>query len=507
MAVFGVDKKELDDFKTRQEERFASIQVAIASLQKAIDSKVTDSEIVAKTAAENAAQNQQKTQEMTEQIRLVVAEIEQAKLASAEELSATRKFKTAVESLSEQLSEKLGSINTQYASFLSVQDKINSEIEELSAKIQSVDSYLKLSAQLPIAIEEANKSISEVKNTSDTIKNTLAHAVSRKSDIDELHKKILGENITNEDGKTEHVDGIKDELEKTYRGLSDVASNLDATISNLTGETTKQHETLLIKIRTQYDDLLKAASDRYAAVNLQLTGLLPGAMAEGLSAAYEKKKLDEEASLTNYEKNFKNAIQGLVVISLIPLAVDLYLLAFAGKDLVQVIKDTPSLIVAILPLYFPVLWLAYSSNKRLNLSKRLIEEYTHKLVLGKTFSGLSNQIDTLSQQDEIKDELRTRLLFNVLQVSAENPGKLISNYNKSDHPLMEAIENSTKLSDSVEKLAKIPGFSALAKKLADKSDVLLKAQADKVVHGLDAQNSLDNSKLSPAAANSTTNST
>ena len=203
--------------------------------------------------------------------------------------------------------------------------------------------------------------------------------------------------------------------------------------------------------------------------------------------------MDEENSLLRYEVNFKNAITGLVFISLIPLAVDLYLLVGLNKDLVQVIKDTPSLIVAILPLYFPVLWLAYSANKRLNLSKRLIEEYTHKLVLGKTFSGLSNQIETLSHQDEIKDELRTRLLFNVLQVSAENPGKLITNYNKTDHPLMEALENSSKLSDSVERLAKIPGFSALARKLADKNDLLLKTQADKVVHGMNSQAAFDNS--------------
>jgi hypothetical protein len=131
--------------------------------------------------------------------------------------------------------------------------------------------------------------------------------------------------------------------------------------------------------------------------------------------------------------------------------------------------------------------MAYTANKRINLSKRLIEEYTHKAVLGKTFSGLSNQIDLLPQQSEVKEELRTQLLFNILQVSAENPGKLISNYNKSDHPLMDALENSAKLSDAVDSLSRIPGFASLAKKLGEKTDELLETQRKKVEAGLSAQ--------------------
>jgi hypothetical protein len=205
----------------------------------------------------------------------------------------------------------------------------------------------------------------------------------------------------------------------------------------------------------------------------------------------KKKKTDEETALKGYNLGFRLAILGLVFVSLIPLAVDVYLLNWKGADLVKVLQDTPNLIISILPLYFPVLWLAYSTNKRLNLSKRLIEEYTHKAVLGKTFSGLSNQIDSLPQESLVKDELRTRLLFNILQVSAENPGKLITNYQKSDHPLMEALETSAKLSDSVDALSKIPGFSSIAKRLSAKSDELLRAQERKVDVGLATQDVLE----------------
>ncbi len=490
MTIFGFDRKEFDDFKKRQDEITLEFRSSFNALQKAIESKITDSEVVAKTAADDALLNQQKTQALANQVETVVSEIEKAKTTADEELHAIQKYKIAIESKVSELENQLEVTNARYATFLAVQENVDSGINDITNKIQTLDSHLKISSELPTAIDEIQKNVADSKTISETIKNTLAHAVTRKGEIDELHKKIIGEDVEYQDGKFEHINGTKDELEKSFTELQSKTKNLNDVIDAQSTEVRTEYEEKFTLIGTEYDALLKSASDRYVAVNTQLTGLLPGAMAEGLSAAYEKKKIDEELSLSKYEGNFKNAIIGLVFVSLIPLAVDLYLLAFAGKDLVQVIKDTPSLIVAILPLYFPVLWLAYSSNKRLNLSKRLIEEYTHKLVLGKNFSGLSNQIETLSHQDEIKDELRTRLLFNVLQVSAENPGKLISNYNKSDHPLMEAIENSGKLSDSVERLAKIPGFSALAKKLSDKSDVLLKAQAAKVEHGLETQESI-----------------
>lgn len=259
--------------------------------------------------------------------------------------------------------------------------------------------------------------------------------------------------------------------------------------------------------KEEFDKITTTAQNEYSSIHEQLLSLLPGAMATGLSAAYESKKDDETTSLNKFENNFTNAIRLMMAISLIPLGVDIYLLGVQGKDLVHVIKDTPSLIIAILPLYFPVLWLAYSYNKKINLSKRLIEEYTHKSVLGKTFSGLSNQIDTLQQQESIKNDLRTRLLFNVLQVSAENPGKLITDYNKSDHPIMEALENSSKLSGSIDALTKIPGLSSLVKTLSEKNDEIFNKQAKKVEDGINANITIEGKLTAEANTKSNEEST
>jgi len=155
-----------------------------------------------------------------------------------------------------------------------------------------------------------------------------------------------------------------------------------------------------------------------------------------------------------------------------------------GKSLETTILQIPRLVLAILPLYVPILWVAYSTNKKINLSKRLIEEYTHKEVLSKTYEGLSEQISSLDSSKASKD-LRTKLLYNILEVSSENPGKLISNYDKSDHPLMDALEKSVQLTNAVDKLDRIPGLSKIATYLDKKTDKILASEGVKAERGIE----------------------
>jgi hypothetical protein len=97
-----------------------------------------------------------------------------------------------------------------------------------------------------------------------------------------------------------------------------------------------------------------------------------------------------------------------------------------------------------MPLYIPLIWTTISANKKVNLSKRLIEEYSHKQVLSMTIQGLSNQIDELDN-DDIAEELRTQLLASFLKVTSENPGKLISDYQKSDNPMLNFFDRDRKV--------------------------------------------------------------
>ncbi|RZU38188.1 hypothetical protein EV700_2766 [Fluviicoccus keumensis] len=474
----------LDSFK-------AQVLDQLKILQENIDLKVTDSEEVASTAANNAVNSEKRIMDTESKVRDAIEKLESYRDEASKELLKIKTEREGAEEAHKSIKLVFEENQALQSQIIDAKDAVENAVTEASKNVDKVKLLLSENQKLPESVAGINELLESTRTLSDNMQNLLDHSLKKKSEIDDLYNKIYGYEVKGSDGDVSHIDGLRDELQRSYEAISKNTTELDTKIQNLTGTITDKHRSELEGQLSAFETLVNDSKSRISAINDQLTGLLPGAMAEGLSAAYEKKKDDEIKSLAKFENNFQTAIIGMVFVSLIPFCVDIYLLAWKGANLVQVIKDTPSLIVAILPLYFPVLWLAFSTNKKSNLSKRLIEEYTHKAVLGKTFSGLSNQIETLPRESAIKEELRTRLLFNLLQVSSENPGKLITNYNKSDHPLMEALENSAKLSDSVDALAKLPGFSTIAKKLATRTEDILKEETKKVEAGLAVQEALE----------------
>jgi chromosome segregation ATPase len=307
----------------------------------------------------------------------------------------------------------------------------------------------------------------------------------RKSELDEIYYEIVGyeEDVEGSDEKLK-VAGLKDELDQAYERLQMGAESLK-------GELTEIRENALRSFNndteTREKSFRAAIADwksEYAALSSEVKKLLPDALTAGLSFAFSEKRKAEILEGYKASKTFNWAIIGLVIVSIIPFAINVYLIQ-QGRSLESVIADMPRIVTSILPLYIPFLWLAYSSNKRINLSKRLVEEYTHKEVLSKTYEGLSSQIESIRDSD-MSSELRIKLLSNILDVSSENPGKLISDYNKSDHPLMDALEKSSKLTEAVDNLSKIPGLKKLVTFLDKKSDEILARETKKIDTSLDA---------------------
>ena len=182
---------------------------------------------------------------------------------------------------------------------------------------------------------------------------------------------------------------------------------------------------------------------------------------------------------------------GLTIISLLPIAISIYSI-FEDTPIDTIINRLPKIVFAFLPLYAPLLWVACSADKKIKLAKRLIEEYTHKEVLSKTYQALVKQINTLDDT-ESSEELKAKLLYNLVLANSENPGKLITDYNTTDNPLMDALDKSTKLANAIEKLSKIPGFTKIAESLAKKSErqqANIKAKVDAVIDENEISNNI-----------------
>jgi archaellum component FlaC len=492
MAWGFIDDKE---FKTFQRETLD----ALSRLSQRIDEKASDSEEIAKVAAQHAEAAKDRALQQEAEVSHLVKSLTTYHDQATTALQETHAEKSKLEEALTQLNTRLTQIEQLMSAAAAAKDSIDSSAKDTLDKVEFIRRFIDESVSLPEKLERINELQAEAKKANESITALLQHSASRKDKIDQLHSEILGQDVGGENGEMTHIDGVKDRLETAYSEVSSKLLSMRTDVDSAIRGITQEYEHHMALQGQDFSVLVETSTERVKSIEEQLRGLLPGGLAAGLSAAYEKKKDVEVATLSKLEKTFSRAILGMAVVSLIPFAIDVYLVLWQHKELVQVIKDTPIMIGSILPLYFPILWVAHSANKNGKLSKRLIEEYTHKAVLGNTFSGLSNQIETMPHEGTVRNELRMKLLHNILHVSAENPGKLITDYNKSDHPLMEALENSTKLADSIRKLSKIPGFAAVAKKMTEKNEATLKEHDDKIKEGLKAQDDFAGSESRTAA--------
>lgn len=261
-----------------------------------------------------------------------------------------------------------------------------------------------------------------------TIKDLFNKTENMHQEIKKFHTDIFGDLVY---GET--TSGLKLELESSFKDLkneiSDISENMIEFKSNK---------------ETEYLNHEKKWEEQFNILIEKIKGLLPTAMTAGLSFAYQEKKKSETEERNSYRKVFDRAIIAMTVISLIPFFIYMYLYFGEQREIIDLISTIPKVTFSLLPLYFPALWVAYSADKKSKLSKRLIEEYSHKEALSKTYEGLSSQVKKYQPQSE-DDNLSYELLRNLVSVSSENPGKLISDYNNSDHPIYDAVVKNTLL--------------------------------------------------------------
>jgi hypothetical protein len=440
----------------------------VIALEEALSKKTSDYEKEAQQSSKKASEFRNRSFDAKE-TAFKNSDIIHDKLEEAKQCLTYIK---TVKTKSEDISRKIDIISTD----------LDAKKSNINATIQTLEENFANNDELVEKLETLNNHFEEGDETFNKIDHLYKNIQTRKKDIDNVHREIFGYTETQKDENDVEVEikieGLKDYLDETYDQLSEDYEKLQKEIAKINSDTQNNYSEFMKEKENNYKQSQEKWNKDYQSVLDQITKLLPNALTAGLSHAYSEKKTNELQESKDYAKTFRYAVFGLAAISLIPFGLSVYFV-YDDKPFLDVINYSPRLVLAIVPLYVPILWIAYSSNKKMNLSKRLIEEYTHKEVLSKTFEGLSKQIDSIEDED-ISADLKIKLLYNILSVSSENPGKLISDYNKTDHPLMDALEKSASLSDAVEKLENIPGLSKLTKILDRKSRRIIQEQAEKI---------------------------
>lgn len=430
------DTEYLDEERKKTWERIENLEKALPAVQKLAEeakkiaeSKIGTTENDAIEALEKAKLLGQQTSEKQEEAIQLLDELKEIVKDYKENKT---KVKGAIK-VANEISEKSYQLAKEEADISDIQNKI----KLLQAEIFTELGVTKTSKENITAIEaEVNSSLKKITELQTTAKE-------RKSEIDDLYNEIMGDEKP--DGEREG--GLKDKLNKSYSVI----------------------EEKMKKFSESFEDLKRTYDSEYENRKEKLDELMPEAMAKGLSAAYVSQKKSEISHRRVSSIVFTLAIISMVLVSLIPVYINFSLHIEGVKKIQDLIENLPKTLFLVIPIYFPLLWIAWTSNKSINLSKRLIEEYAHKEVLSKTYLGLVKQIQDLPQEN-MSHELRAKLLFNMIITSAENPGKLITDYNKTDNPLMEIMDKSAAVANAVDKFKNIPGISQFAKYLNKKAE-------------------------------------
>ena len=326
-------------------------------------------------------------------------------------------------------------INDGLSSFDSNLKSLNEQSESLKERLEIAEKY----------IEKAEGVESDLQSRFEDFSDKHKQGTKNYEDISKFYSLLFG--YEKDDG--EIVEGRKQKLENVY-----------AELEQKIGSTKTDAEAFETDYKKRCADFIEKAKAEADAIVNKIRGLLPDALTAGLSSAYNENRKLEEVEQKSQLKLFKRCICGMMVISLLPIGLNIYFWMGKGFTLLQLLEKLPREMMCILPIYIPLFWLAIFANKRVNLSKRPIEEYKHKEAVSKTYEGLAKQISEIGDDNSSK-ELQARLLYNTVMLSEKNPGELIKDFNRPDNPLLDVLNQSSRFAESVEKLGRVPGLSKL----------------------------------------------
>jgi DNA repair exonuclease SbcCD ATPase subunit len=322
----------------------------------------SENQQIAQQAARSAAQHKGKIQRTKDDVENLCQEIQ--KISSELSLLLENTKETV-----QNLDGKIKSYDNTFNRGEELFNEINTMHQNLEEKINDTIELFEKNNDLEDRINNATEQLESFNEIESRAQGILKNITTSHAKVKELRDEILGYDTENEDGESQRIDGIKDQLESTYVVLKSNITELNDYLTDIDSNSKISYQSLLEDAKSKTEECIKKQENQYSEVYQKIITLLPAALTTGLSAAYNEKITSESSELVNHNKTFSNAIKWLVCISFIPFLADLYLLVVLEKDLVSVISETPKLVLSILPLYFPILWMAYSSNKKMNLSK------------------------------------------------------------------------------------------------------------------------------------------
>ena len=239
---------------------------------------------------------------------------------------------------------------------------------------------------------------------------------------------------------------IQEEVKNFRDSSEEIIQNLDTFHSKVFGDKDCDGSEIGLKqeLETRLQDLDKfkgTQETRYRTLNEQIESLLPGATSAGLASAYREMKLSFDNPISSATRLFYICI-GLLVLSSALLSIE----SIGGETWVSFVDlgswdSIVKHLAHILPLYFPVFWLAIYASKRRSEAQRLQQEYAHKEALAKSYNSYKQQIEGLSGED---GDMLKSLIMKAIDAIAYNASETLDKRHGDKSPVQEMLEKVTR---------------------------------------------------------------
>ncbi len=307
------------------------------------------------------------------------------KVASAENLDATKVIKSKIDDYVRQLfegEEQTPSIQQEIERLLASANTNASRIDELHSTLIVGTPQAKSTHELVKAAEI------DVVATQEKTSALLDAAQDKVKQLAIFHEKIFGKK-DEETGKTSS--GLEFELDARTAALRDLELEQK------------------IKHQAMFDRIEK---------------LLPGATSAGLATAYENLKHSFDKPIVLYTKFFYGSLGILVFAALVMAVKHVTFMPIFSIDFVEV-PEWDVIFKAMLyksPFIAPVIWLALFSSARRSQYERLQQEYAHKEALARSYESYKKQLQDLKGDSE---DLQRELISKAIDCIAYNASKTL----------------------------------------------------------------------------------
>lgn len=207
------------------------------------------------------------------------------------------------------------------------------------------------------------------------------------------------------------------------------------------------HITVQKKV-SEYIESQRAVCDD---IERKFKSILERATVASLSNEFEEKRKEEETSYKTWRKCFYATLGSFALLGLVMVIWNSLDVEKPAVGTLVYLKNLPHIAMFFTPIYLPLVWFVCHANKMMHQARRLMEEYSHKAVVAKTYMGLASQSENLINKGvDVAKDTNVKLLQDTIAVLSRNPNSVLDKV-RTETPLNEAIDMVTQIASAVAK--------------------------------------------------------